>query len=77
MTLRHDLGGVFLVSRDKVQEELKLTAEQKVKVDQHLRELLPVGDVELQRAQAIGGLQLRRGRLQVGTQKASMVPVTR
>ncbi len=40
-TLRHDLGGSFLVSRDKVQEELKLTEEQKEKLEQHLRELLP------------------------------------
>ncbi len=39
--LRHDLGGPFLVSRDKVQEELKLTEEQKEKLEQHLRELLP------------------------------------
>ena len=39
--LRHDLGGSFLVSRDKVQEELKLTKEQKEKLEQHLRELLP------------------------------------
>ena len=39
--LRHDLGGSFLVSRDKVQEELKLTEEQKEKLEQHLRELLP------------------------------------
>ncbi|MFI5460216.1 MAG: hypothetical protein ACHRXM_32770 [Isosphaerales bacterium] len=39
--LRHDLGGSFLVSRDKVQEELKLTMEQKAKLEQHLRELLP------------------------------------
>jgi hypothetical protein len=39
--LRHDLGGSFLVSRDKVQEELKLTNEQKEKLEQHFRELLP------------------------------------
>ena len=39
--LRHDLGGSFLVSRDKVQEELKLTKEQKEKLEQHLQELLP------------------------------------
>ena len=39
--LRHDLGGPFLVSRDKVQEELKLTDEQKEKLEQNLRELLP------------------------------------
>ncbi|MGO9913536.1 MAG: hypothetical protein ACLQIB_02310 [Isosphaeraceae bacterium] len=39
--LRHDIGGSFLVSRDKVQDELKLTDEQKEKLEQHLRELLP------------------------------------
>jgi Spy/CpxP family protein refolding chaperone len=39
--LRHDLGGSFLVSRDEVQEELKLTNEQKEKLEQHFRELLP------------------------------------
>ena len=39
--LRHDLGSSFLVFRDKVQEELKLTKEQKEKLEQHLRELLP------------------------------------
>jgi hypothetical protein len=39
--LRHDLGGPFLVSRDKVQEELKLTEEQKEKLEQRFRELLP------------------------------------
>ena len=39
--LRHELGSSFLVFRDKVQEELKLTKEQKEKLEQHLRELLP------------------------------------
>ena len=39
--LRHDVGGSFLVSRDKVQEDLKLTNEQKEKLEQHLQELLP------------------------------------
>ena len=39
--LRHELGGPFLVSRDKVQEELKLTGEQKEKLDRHLQELWP------------------------------------
>jgi hypothetical protein len=39
--LRHELGGSFLVTRDKVQEELKLTKEQKEKLEQHLRELIP------------------------------------
>jgi Spy/CpxP family protein refolding chaperone len=39
--LRHEVGGSFLVTRDKVQEELKLTNEQKEKLEQHLRDLLP------------------------------------
>ncbi len=39
--LRHQLGGPFLVSRDKVQEELKLTAGQRTKLEKHFRELLP------------------------------------
>ncbi len=40
--LVHDVGGAFLVFRnDKVQEELKLTKEQKEKLEQHLRELHP------------------------------------
>jgi len=39
--LRHDLGGSFLVFRDRIQEELKLTEEQREKLEQHLRKLLP------------------------------------
>jgi hypothetical protein len=39
--LRHELGGSFLVSRDKVQEELGLTKEQQEKLEQRLRELIP------------------------------------
>ena len=39
--LRHDVGGSFLVSRDKVQEDLKLTKGQKEKLEQHLQELVP------------------------------------
>ncbi len=39
--LRHELGGSFLVSRDKVQEELKLTRVQKEKLEQHLQKLWP------------------------------------
>jgi hypothetical protein len=39
--LRHDLGGAFLVTRDKVQQELKLTKEQREKLDQHLGAMLP------------------------------------
>ena len=39
--LTHNIGCSFLVFRVKVQEELKVTKEQKEKLDQHLRELLP------------------------------------
>lgn len=39
--LAQNLQGSFLVFRDTVQEELKLTDEQKEKLDEHLRELLP------------------------------------
>jgi gas vesicle protein len=39
--LTHNIGSSFLVFRDKVQGELKVTKEQKEKLDQHLRELLP------------------------------------
>ena len=36
-----NLQGPFMVFRDAVQEELKLTSEQKEKLEEHLRELLP------------------------------------
>jgi Spy/CpxP family protein refolding chaperone len=39
--LRHDVGGSFIVSRDKVQEELMLTRQQKEKLEQLVREVLP------------------------------------
>ena len=39
--LTHNVGSTFLVFRDKVQKELKLTREQKEKLDQHLQGLLP------------------------------------
>jgi|SRR5579872_2663881 len=41
MGLAQQLGGSFLVFRDKVQEELKLTSEQRAKVEEHLQELHP------------------------------------
>ena len=40
-TLRHEFGGPFLVTRDKVQGELKLTARQRERLEQRLRELIP------------------------------------
>ena len=39
--IAHNLQGPFAVFRDIVQEDLKLTAEQKEKVEEHLRERLP------------------------------------
>ena len=40
--LVHDVVGCFLVVRnDKVQEELQLTKEQKEKLEQHLKDVLP------------------------------------
>jgi len=39
--LVHELGNSFLVFGDRAQEELKLTNEQKEKLEQHLRQLLP------------------------------------
>jgi hypothetical protein len=39
--LVHELGHSFIVFREPVQAELKLTGEQKAKLDQRLRELLP------------------------------------
>ena len=39
--IAHNLQGPFVVFRDIVQEDLKLTAEQKEKVEEHLRERLP------------------------------------
>jgi hypothetical protein len=52
--LVHDLGSSFLVFRDKIQEELKLTREQKEKLDRHLREMLPDA---MQVLQKIKGMQ--------------------
>ena len=39
--LAHNIGCSFLLFRDKVQEELKVTREQKQKLEQHLATLLP------------------------------------
>ena len=39
--LTHNIGSSFLVFRDKVQGELKITPEQKEKLDQYLGALLP------------------------------------
>ena len=39
--LAENLHGSVVVFREKVQEDLKLTGEQKEKLEEHLRELLP------------------------------------
>jgi hypothetical protein len=39
--LAENLHGSFMVFRDPVQQDLKLTGEQKVKLEEHLRELIP------------------------------------
>ena len=39
--LVHELGSSYLVFRGKIQDELKLTKEQKEKLEQHIRKLLP------------------------------------
>ena len=52
---RHELGGPFVVFRDKVQEDLKLTEEQKEKLDQHLLELLPEAMQFFQRIERLNG----------------------
>ncbi len=38
--LRHELGGSFLVTRDKVQDELKMTRDQKEKLERHIPDLV-------------------------------------
>jgi hypothetical protein len=51
--LVHDLGSSFLVFRDKVQEELKLTNEQREQLEQQLRELLPGAMQYFQKIEAL------------------------
>jgi hypothetical protein len=48
--LTHNVGSSFLVFRDKVQGELKVTPEQKQKLDQYLRGLLPSAMQVLQKS---------------------------
>jgi len=48
--LAHNIGCSFLLFRDKVQEELKVTREQKEKLDQRLREILPDAMQALQKS---------------------------
>ena len=67
--IAHNLQGPFLVFRDAVQEELKLTAEQKEKVEEQLREQLP--DI-MQFFQSLDGVkgEEREKKLQAFRQKA-------
>jgi hypothetical protein len=58
--LRHDVGGSFIVSRDKVQEELKLTKEQKEKLEQLLREVLPHAVQLFQKIQGLDPAERRK-----------------
>jgi hypothetical protein len=51
--LRHDLGGSFIVTRDKVQEDLKLTTEQREKLQQSLGELVPEAMQVFQKIQGL------------------------
>jgi len=64
-----NLHGPFMVFRDKVQDDLKLTGEQKEKVEEHLRERLP--DI-MQFFQSLDGLsgEEREKKLQAFRQKA-------
>ena len=67
--LRHELGGSFLVSRDKVQEELKLTREQKEKLEQHLQKLWPDAS---QFFQKIEGLKREEQEKELGPYRPKM-----
>ena len=67
--IAHNLQGPFVVFRDAVQEDLKLTDEQKEKVEEHLRERLP--DI-MQFFQSLDGVngEEREKKLQAFRQKA-------
>lgn len=60
--LRHEFGGPFLVLRDKVQEELKLTQPQKESLDHFLRESLPEFVPFLQKLEGLNPEQRDRER---------------
>jgi Spy/CpxP family protein refolding chaperone len=53
--LTHNIGSAFLVFRDKVQTELKVTGEQKEKLDQYLQTLLPEAMQVLQKSEGERG----------------------
>jgi hypothetical protein len=61
--LVHELGSSYLVFRDKIQEELKLTTEQKEKLEQRLRQLLPEA---MQFFQTIEGVKLEERKRELG-----------
>ncbi len=58
--LRHEFGGPFVVSRDRVQVELRLTEEQKEKLNQNLLELLPEAVRFFQRMEGLNGEERER-----------------
>ncbi len=58
--LRHEFGGPFVVSRNLVQVELRLTAEQKEKLNQHLLELLPEAVQFFERMERLNGEERER-----------------
>jgi hypothetical protein len=51
--LTHEIGSCFLLVREKVQDELKLTREQRDKLEQQLRELVPDAMMFLQKIQEL------------------------
>jgi hypothetical protein len=53
--ISHNLQGPFIVFSDSVQDELKLTDDQKEKLDEHLRELLPDAMQTFQSLQELKG----------------------
>ena len=67
--LAENLHGPFLVFRDKVQEDLKLTQEQKEKLEQNLQELLPDAMQFFQKIEGLKGEE-REKELKAYRQKA-------
>jgi phosphoribosylanthranilate isomerase len=67
--IAQNLQGTFMVFRDTVQEELKLTDEQKEKLEEHLRELLPDAMQFFQSLDGVNGEE-REIKLQAFRQKA-------
>ncbi len=59
--LTHELGSAFLMFRDKVQEELKVTGEQAEKLEHHLRAVVPDAMAFLQKVEGLGREERERG----------------